>query len=206
MQSAEENLKVIRELMERATSYRVLSTTSALIGAIVTFLAGGWLYAKGINVGIGGFVTVWLVVLLIVDCVNTILLFRDSRRRGSDFPSPQMVHGVIAMLPGFLAGGIIGLIFAFVSEDPVRCATIWVVFSGISLLGTSSFAPRSITRLGWALLVSGLGIFWWKETGGVLPGDNSVSQASFVMMITFGLLCALYALWTGVISKKKANV
>lgn len=206
MQTAEENLKVIRQLMERATSYRVLSTTSAFFGAMATFAAGWWLFANGTETGIGGFVAIWLLVLFIVDGVNTVLLYRDSKRRGSKFPSPQMIHGILGMLPGFLAGGVIGLVFAFVNEDPVRCAIIWVVFSGVGLLGTSSFAPRSIIRLGWALLVSGLGIFCWKETGGYLPGDNSVSQASFVMMITFGLLSALYALWTGVISKKKANV
>lgn len=116
-----------------------------------------------------------------------------------------MIHAVITMLPGFLAGGVVGLIFAFVNEDPVRCATIWVVFAGLSLLGTSSFAPRSITRLGWALLVSGLGFFLWKELGKPLPGDNAVSQASFVMMSTFGLWSALYALWTGVIARRKAD-
>ena len=204
-QSAEESIQVIRQLMERATTYRVLSTTSAFSGALASFAVGGYLFMNGSSVGIGMFVGLWLAVLLVLDCVNSFLLFKNSKQRKSSFPSPQMIHAVITMLPGFLAGGVIGLVFEFVNEDPVRCATIWVVFAGLSLLGTSSFAPRSVTRLGWALLVSGLGLFMWKELGKPLPGDNSVSQASFVMMITFGLWSALYALWTGVIARKKAD-
>ena len=201
-QPAEEHLKVIRELMERATTYRILSTTTACFGALATLLAGIWSYSKGNEIWVGKFVCIWVGVYLLVDLVNTVLLFKDSKERQAEFPSAKLMHAVVAMIPAIIAGGVISLVFAFVHEDPVRCATIWVVFSGISLLATSSFAPRSIICLGWAFLGSGLALFFWKETGKFLPGDNSVSQASFVMMITYGLWLTLYAIWTGIISKK----
>ncbi|NNE92521.1 MAG: hypothetical protein HKN23_12815 [Verrucomicrobiales bacterium] len=202
--SAEENLKVIRDLMERATKYRALATVPALIGAILTLLAGVWGYWKGDSLTATKFVLLWLGVLLAIDAVNSVSLYRDSKKRGADFPSPQMIHGILAMLPAFLAGGIIGLVFGLEHEDPVKCATIWAVFSGLALLATRSFAPRSILKLGWLFLIAGTGFFVWYELGGALPGRAfPIKAASFVMMAAFGGPLALYAIFTGLISKTK---
>ena len=203
--AAEENLKVIRELMERATTYRALLTLPAIIGCVLTLVVGGWMVSAGKDLSLNQFVFIWLGVFLAVDAANSILIFRESRRRGTEFPSPQTMHGAFAMLPGLLAGGVVGIILALVNEDPVRCALMWAVFAGLSLLSTKSFAPRSIVGLGWTILIAGLGIFSWKELGGFLPGDNSVSQASLVMILTFGGPLALYAMWTGVVSKKSSD-
>ena len=75
-QSAEESIQVIRQLMERATTYRVLSTTSAFSGALASFAVGGYLFMNGSSVGIGMFVGLWLAVLLVLDCVNSFFTFQ----------------------------------------------------------------------------------------------------------------------------------
>ncbi len=193
-ESAEENLEVIRKLMERASVYRLVASYSAVIGGLFSLSLGVFFYLRSVPITSLKYFLSWMGVLLVVDCVNTFFLFKDSKKRGDSFPSRRMIHAVFAMLPGFLVGGIVSAVCIFLYRDSVNASIFWAIGAGIGLLGTSSFSPKSIPVLGWFFLLSGLLYFCWRETIGKFTATDTIGEAGLFMAATFGLGLLIYGL------------
>src|SRR4051812_44632705 len=73
-------------------------------------------------------------------------------RRGDAFVSPGMRLALRAMIPALLCGAVATSLWPL-SGLP----QMWILFYGLALLSTAHFAPRSLTGLGWAFLLTGLG-------------------------------------------------
>ncbi len=198
--AARENLQTIRQLMERATVYRAISAGPALVGGVLALGLGAWFMSRPEGVTETGFVVAWLVVLVVVDALNTFLLWREARQRGAAFPSSSTVHGVLALVPAMLTGGVLGLVSILSDGDPVRGVLLWVKGYGLGLLATSDFAPRSIRALGWAFLATGLTWFLWSEltaAGDAVKANEPIREAAKIMAVTFGAYHLVYAVRTG---------
>ena len=192
---AEENLRIIRSLMEKATIYRAISAPTALIGGLAS-IAVTIAFPSQFSSGFGSveharivFLVSWLGVLIITATANTWLLWRDARRRGDIFLSAGMRAAVRAFSPSYLAAGVFTVLFA---RSPELLPPSWMLFYGIGLLATQHFAPRSITLLGWAFLIAGLLL---KVCGcPALAGDTEpIRHANLAMGATFGLFHLIYA-------------
>jgi hypothetical protein len=200
--SAEEHLRIIRSLMEKATVYRTISAPGALVsGGLAITLA-----ALGMSGSLDGrtvpFVTSWLVLLCATSTVNVWLLWRDARRRGEQFVSPGMKLALRAMVPGLLAGGVATLIEG--DDGPALTAALWVLCYGLSLLSASHFAPKSIQWLGRAFFVAGASLLIAR--GPMVDPVREVNQvelASLIMGLTFGVFHLIYGLC--ILSCNRAN-
>jgi hypothetical protein len=192
---AQENLRVIRQLMEKATVYRAISAPGALIGGTCSVALLVFALIPRRSVEIVPFLGAWLGVLAFTSAANCWLLRRDAMRRGETFISPGMRLALRAMLPALLGGGAC----SFVQGDggPVLIASLWVLFYGVSLLAAAHFAPKSINWLGRAFFVAGftlifVGAFvadWWR-------GANQTAIAHGIMGATFGAFHLVYAACT----------
>ena len=189
---AEENLRVIRSLMERATVYRAISAPGALIGGIgsVALLILALIPSR--TVEIVPFPASWIGVLAFTTVANFWLLHRDATRRQEAFISPGMRLALRAMLPALLGGGV--CLFVKGDGGHALTASLWVLFYGISLLAASHFAPKSICWLGRAFFVAGAVLI----VGGALVfnrwgGGNQTGIAHMIMGATFGVFHLAYA-------------
>src|SRR5215210_455918 len=95
--AAEENLRVIRQLMERATVYRAVAAPSALVAAVLSLLAAsGVYYNNEVHLVLGRtvrpreFALLWLVVLALAAIANAWFLWREAARDGRPFLSSGM--------------------------------------------------------------------------------------------------------------------
>jgi hypothetical protein len=190
-EQAEEHLRVIRSLMERATIYRAISAPSALIGGLLTV-------ALDVGLGIahvqdGRTVTLlWVTICAIQLAINGWFLHRDAIRRGEPFFSTGMKVALRSVLPSFLLGA---LATAILAEYPATLYIVWCLCYGLGLLAAAHFAPRSIGILGRA--------FWVAGTVGILFLVRTIHEAvlspavEFVtlhfMGLTFGLFHLIYA-------------
>src|SRR5689334_15831119 len=86
---AEENLRVIRSLMEKATIYRAISAPTALVGGLCATIFGLWLYFRWLPLRGGDslrpelvqtFIGGWLTVLGITAVTNALLIWQAARR------------------------------------------------------------------------------------------------------------------------------
>lgn len=193
---AEEHLRVIRSLMEKATVYRAISAPSALVGGLLAIgLAALLIYLKPETSPFSSFALPWLGVLLLTAAANLVFLRRDAHRRGDPFFSAGMRLAMRALLPGFLTAGVFTLFLMQVAECEVLLAMVWMLCYGLALLATSDFAPRSIALLGWAFLLCGLSLvgalFRWE-----FFHQQPAYSANLIMEATFGLFHLIYAAFT----------
>jgi hypothetical protein len=206
---AEEHLRVIRSLMERATIYRAISAPTALVGGLGSIILGTILHFRREhetqlfpppNNG-WTFVLFWGAVLLITGAANTWFLAREARRRGGAFLSPGMRKALGALFPALLAGGVFTIALAY--RGMFRwLPMVWMVFYGLALLSAAQFSPRAIPRLGWAFLFSGL-VTTALLFGPFETASNELLAAPHLLMaLTFGGLHLLYAVCTWATEKR----
>lgn len=203
-QTALENLRVIRSLMEKAHIYRAISAPAALVGGGLAIVVSvlQFFVCGGVDVSRTEFLVSWIAVLTVATVVNLTLLYREARKRSQAFVSPGMAMAVRAILPAMGVGGVIGTGIIVFDHKLALGSTIWIVCYGLALLATSGFSPRSLTRLGWAFVVSGLGIYIALNTNELFVFLGSDERpASFAMGLTFGLLHIGYGIAV-LVSKK----
>ena len=197
---AEEHLRIIRSLMEKATIYRAISAPGALVGgglSVCAAVAGLELSKPGADVPHEWlrFAIPWALVFGLTTIVNLLLLRKDARRRNEEFVSQRMQLAIRGMVPALLGGGFA----TFLSCDGGWAATasLWVLCYGISLLAASHFAPKSICWLGRAFFVAGCALI----AGGSIffsnwLGTNQMWVGHVIMGSTFGLFHLIYAVCT----------
>jgi hypothetical protein len=208
-QDALENLRVIRSLMEKAHIYRAISAPAALVGGVLAAVVS----SIGVKVSSevvsalsdNQFLFIWLGILAVTAALNIFLLSQDAKKRGQPFISDGMRMALRAILPPMVVGGILGIGLIIYLQWLTMAALIWIICYGLALLATASFSPRSLVRLGWMFITSGLMLFWFWAAKGNLALEPSPSGPAFLAMgLTFGLLHIVYAI--AVFVSKKPEV
>jgi|SRR4051794_39517482 len=192
---AEQDLRVIRSLMERATTYRAISAPTALCGAVLAIAAAFFINKDETRPR--SFVVIWLGVLVLVLCANTLFVWREATRAGRPFFSASMKMAIRAVTPCLiipLALTMWYLTTGYLGAQELLLVAIWIAFYGLALLATSFFAPRSLVVLGWCFLLSALAI---PIVASNAPEEISALQLPNVLMaVTFGGYHLIYALCT----------
>jgi hypothetical protein len=199
---AEENLRIIRGLMERATVYRAISAPSALVAGILSLLIAGWIYINNeVHPMIGRavrpreFVIAWIVVFFLAAAANAYFLRREAVAGGRVFVSSGMRLALRAIVPNLLVPALFTTWFfqtGYLGAQELQLVAVWVAFYGLALLSTSLFAPRSLGLLGWAFLLASLSIPVLAN----LIDDLTDDAPDSIMGITFGLFHVAYAIFT----------
>ena len=206
---AEEHLRIIRSLMEKATIYRAISAEAAAVGGVLaiggSFSTGNWLkpsiaFDPAVQPGAAAFLGPWIALLVLTSLVNLYFLRRAATRRGDRFVSPGMRLALNALLPSFVVAGGLTVYVAVLGPGAVLIVPVWIVCYGVALLATSHFSPRSLVFLGWAFVVAGLGAFLpiFDSVFGVQSGQFAQPWcvAQTLMAATFGLFHLIYAACT----------
>ncbi|MFN0078667.1 MAG: hypothetical protein ACKVY0_19580 [Prosthecobacter sp.] len=199
--AALENLRIIRSLMEKAHIYRAVSAPAALVGGVMALAASAWPVQHALaNNGDAVmcekcFLATWLIILGIASALNVVLLAKEAARRSQPFVSEGMRMALRAFAPPMLVGGCVGIGLIVFLHNLTLAALIWILCYGLALLSTASFSPRSLPRLGWAFVITGLLLFFaWAANRDVDLLSSDMAPASLVMGLTFGLLHVIYAL------------
>ena len=202
---AEEHLRAIRLLMERATIYRAISAPTALVGGVLSIgLAAAmllWQSGDGArNVDARIFYQAWLLVLAVTLAANTLFIWRGAHERGEPLVSAGFRLAVRSVVPAFFTGVALSGVLTITTNLALFPTLMWLVFYGLGLLATMSFAPRSIVVLGWAFLFTGVVAFIYFVFVGIEPDFDLPTPTRFypagVMGVTFGLYHLIYAACT----------
>lgn len=207
-QSAEENLRIIRSLMERTATYRAVSVPAAAWAgclSIAALVINITMVSFNHSFTSRDFLSLWLGVLVLAGIGNALLLYRDAHKTGTSFPSPALLSALQGMVPAFfVAGAWTGVLIFWelrLGDEGLYALVavpIWMLFYGLGLLGTQHFAPRSIVIMGWAFLICAVILF---VTGPSLLSviaktttcDPLLWFPSALMAATFGGFHLIYA-------------
>jgi hypothetical protein len=189
---AEEHLRTIRTLMERATVYRAISAPTARVAAVIGLMCGTFVTRFLPSGGSGwDFKILWLGALAVTLGANAWFIHRDARRRFDPFLSPGMRLALRAVMPPALCGLLATVVLA-----PSALPAAWMLCYGLALLATAPFAPRSIVWLGWAFLVTGL--IDTAALAVIAHGfDVPLPSPQHTMAFTFGFYHGVYVLALG---------
>jgi len=203
---AEEHLKTIRRLMERATIYRAISAPTALVGGLLSLIASGayleWFSnfpAEDSADIYNRFLWLWLLVLVLTAGANTIFIVAGAVKRNEPVFSASMKAALSALAPAFIAGAAFTLAWLEpgMAHKPISLSIAWVICYGLGLLATSHFAPRSLTLLGWAFLLSGIMEMLLLGSGShfafIWNASIATHAGTLFMAATFGLFHLIYA-------------
>jgi hypothetical protein len=194
---AEDHLRVIRSLMERATIYRAISAPTALAGGLLALATSAAIWwsdqrdAPGFDARL--FAEIWLVILAVVLAINAFFVRREARRDGRVFLSSGARLALRAVAPCLILPGATTIWF-FENAAPIDkeiLVAVWIIFYGLSLLATALFAPRSLVMLGWAFLLSGVVYLFWPKS---FLTDSHGLVPNLAMGFTFGLYHLVYAI------------
>src|SRR5947207_5499523 len=196
--AAEENLRVIRTLMERASTYRAISAPTALVGGVLALLSAIFIAKADVLLGqplrSRQFTLIWIGDLIVTLIVNAFFVSREAKNSGRPFVSPGMKLALRAIAPTLIVPAIYTVWFlklGYLSGSELELVTMWIVFYGLALLSTALFAPRSLALLGWAFLLTGVSV---PVTADAVDGLSNDIPNSF-MGITFGAYHLIYAVF-----------
>ncbi len=152
---AEQNLRVIRTLMERSTLYRRALGPMMIWAGLVALVAAvvGWHWHVP---GARGFISFWAVTCGVVVGGALWLARRQAVRDKEPFWSPATRRVTQAFLPAFVAAAIPTLLAWWwrldITEDLVA---YWAMLYGCALHAAGMFSPRALRRAGWLFIICG---------------------------------------------------
>ena len=112
--AAEEHLRVIRSLMERATVYRAISAPTAVVGGALSVGVSVLLLMHSPQIGSSSiwslanpgaarhFITMWIAVLIVTLAANTFFIWRKKSREGGPFFTSGLRLAISSALPVLL--------------------------------------------------------------------------------------------------------
>ena len=185
LDEARENLRVIRQVMERSTKYSTLSGLSGvLIGltALAGVLATGHaqnIYAHPLTLAL-----IWLTVLVAAVAIDFARNKRRAAQVGKRVVSPLGAHILIAALPPFFAGAVVTAFFAL--HHLLFCVWgVWMLCYGLAICAVGLFSVRPVSYLGAAFVLAGAVTLFL-----------SAPYHLVMMCVTFGGFHIAYGLWT----------
>ncbi len=204
-QTALEHLRVIRSLLEKSQAYRAISAPAALGGGVLALVVS----AIALNTdkfSARHFLFEWLGILVVVTALNFFLLHREASARARPFVSEGMRMALRAFFPPMIVGGLLGVGLIWFRNDVRLASLIWILCYGLALLATAHFSPRSLVRLGWAFLVTGMALSVWFFTAGASAKTGADGTVAYLFLgTTFGVLHIMYAVAVFVRSPKEQD-
>src|ERR1700704_3356861 len=101
--SAEEDLRIIRTLMERAATYRAISAPTALVGGVLSLLSAVFIAESdsllGRTIRPREFAIIWIAVLALTVIANAFFVWREAKNSGRPFISSGMKLALRALAP-----------------------------------------------------------------------------------------------------------
>jgi hypothetical protein len=196
----EEELGVIRTLLERAATYRATAARVALVGGLLSTLAAGAIYLKNETSITGGrpirsrqFALIWIAVFILTLAAKIFFVWREARKAGRPLDSAGLKIVVRAIAPCLVIPAVFTgwfLTSGYLGGDRLTLVVIWLASYGLALLSTQSFAPRPISLLGWTFLLTSLAV---PVVLDATAGTSWPAAPNLIMGLTFGLYHLIYA-------------
>lgn len=189
---AQNHLKTIRTLMERAAVYRRAMGPIALLTGAMGVAGGliGWGFQWN---AIGSFIlfwTLWAVVTLVAVFLGVRV---QALRDREPIWSPPTRRVALALFPPLFLGLVVSLVAGLLSDalgqSHVLLISLWIALFGVALHGAGFFMQRGIRFVGYVFLAVGAALGVGEAWVGI-PWDPH-----FLMGLTFGGLHLVYGVY-----------
>ena len=175
-----DNLKFIRETMERSTSFTAVPGYGGVLMG-VTALVAAWVANSQIY--IRDWLIVWLTEAALAGSIGFLAMWQKTKISNSSLVSGPARKLIMNSLPPMLCGIFITLgLWRFGNFEMM--VPVWIMCYGAAVVCGGSFSVKPVPVMGWCFLVIGAAAFFFPTGFG-----NVAMAASFgVLHIIFGAL------------------
>lgn len=184
---ATENLRIIRELMERSTRHSTFSGLSGILAGAAAVLGSLLDYQLHPNPRL--FLGIWATVLVFTLVTDFLLTKRKASRVGKHVLSRLGKQMVLASAPG-LGLSVLMTWFCWQNSLLSKVYALWMLCYGVAVCSVGLFSQPEVSKLGRAFLVIGTVTLFVPSLG--LPA-MAISFGGF--HIAYGILMGKKNRW-----------
>ncbi len=179
---AEENLRFIRETMERSTSFTAVPGYGGMLMG-VTAVAAAFIASQQIY--LRNWLFVWLAEAFLAFAIGLLAMWQKSKIADQSLFSTPAKKFAFGFTPSLIAGVAITLGLWRYEQYEIM-APVWMLCYGASVVTGGAFSVRIVPRLGWLFIALGAAAFALPAAYG-----NYLMAASFGLLhIVFGVIIA----------------
>ncbi len=180
---ASENLRIIRDLMERSTRYSTFSGLSGILAGTAAII--GTLLTYHLQPGAKAFLVIWSAVVAFALLNDYLITKRKARGVGKHIVSRLGKQMVLASMPGLGLGTLLTLFF-WQHGLLAYIYPVWMLCYGIAVSAVGLFSQREVTYLGRTFLLMGaVNLLFFPNYGLV-----GMALSFGVLHIAYGILIA----------------
>jgi hypothetical protein len=159
---AMDNLRYIRETMERSGSFTHVSGIGGVLMGIVALGATGLAWTAG---SVAEWLTVWLVAAGMSLGVSVLFMARKSRAEGVTILTGPGRKFTWSVIPPLAAGGVltVGLVRAGAID---MLPGMWLLLYGTAVVTGGSYSVRPVPLMGGAFMAAGIAALLTPESWG----------------------------------------
>jgi hypothetical protein len=146
---AVENLKYIRDTMERATAFTAVPGWGAVVMGLSA--AGAW-WVAGKQASAEAWLAVWLIEAGIALAIGVAAAVLKARARHEQFWSAPARKFALAFAPPLVVGGFLTHALLRVEAAPL-VPGVWLGLYGIAVIGAGAFSVRVVPAMGSGFLL-----------------------------------------------------
>ena len=167
-----DNVRFIREMMERSTSFTAVPGYGGILMGVTAIVAA---YIASQQIYLRDWLIVWLTEAFLAFAIGLLAMWQKSKIAGVSLFSTPARKFAFGFVPSLLCGVVITLgLWRF--EHYEMMAPIWMLLYGASVVTGGAFSVRIVPVMGWIFM--GIGAI-----GFALPA----SYGNILMGVTFGL-------------------
>jgi len=177
-----DNLRFIRETMERSTSFTAVPGYGGMLMGATAVAAA---YIANMQVYLVDSLTVWLVEAALAFAIGLLAIWQKSKLAGQSLLSTPATKFAFGFAPPLIAGVIIVLgLWRF--EHYYVMAPVCIICYGVAVICGGAFSVRAVPIMGWCFMAVGAAAFLLPPKYG-----NLMMGASFGLLhIIFGAIIA----------------
>ncbi|MCB1671160.1 MAG: hypothetical protein R3F41_10265 [Gammaproteobacteria bacterium] len=176
---AEQNLQIIRELMEGSVSFTGVSGTGYTLAGLSAAVAA-WIAARQVEPG--RWLLVWMIELALGLLLTFSLTIAKARRQGESLWSTTGKKLLLAFLPPMFVGAVL-TVFLALQEATHWLPGIWLSLYGAAVIAAGAHSVPVIPLMGLFFLGLGSSVLLFG-----LPGDLMLGLGLGGLHVIFGLL------------------
>jgi hypothetical protein len=180
---AGENLRYIRETLERTGSFTAVPGRGGILMGLIALLAAALTWRKG---SMSLWLFIWLTAAAVASVIGAVAMIQKARAAGGSLASRPGRRFAIAFMPPILVGAALTLAIWLRWQLAGLLPGIWLMLYGTAVMAGGAFSVPLVPRTGFCFLLLGAGALFSPPEWG-----NAFLAAGFGgLHIVFGFLIA----------------
>lgn len=174
-----DNVRYIREMMERSTSFTAVPGYGGMLMGVTAIAAA---YVANAQANASDSLTVWLAEALLAFLIGLLSMWQKSKIGGESLLSAPARKFAFGFAPPLIAGFVVTLGLWRYAQFEIM-APVWMILYGTAVVTGGAFSVKAVPVMGWFFVAFGV-------TGFMLPA----SYGNYLMAASFGLLHIVFGL------------